>query len=226
MSENTEYLMAKYAVSLVGCGYVYGATGWVCSPERRAMQAAQYPKQAKNIMEVCQKWDGKRCFDCAQLTRLCAAAGSVTLPSGATSQWQRGPLSERGKIDALPRKRVCLVFKSQGNDKMRHVGLYLGDGTVVHAKSSACGVVREALSKTRWTHYACMQGAETALTARVTAESGSTVNLRSKPDRASAVLYRVPLDSLVRITEEGEEWTRVQYLDAAGYMMTRYLVKE
>ncbi len=225
-AENTEYLMVKYALSQVGCGYVYGATGWVCSPERRAMQAAQYPRQAKNIQTVCAKWDGKRCFDCAQLTRLSAAAGSVTLPSGATSQWQRGALSEKGVIKDMPRNRVCLVFIAQGENKMRHVGLYLGDGTVIHAKNSASGVVHETISKTRWTHYACMQGAETSVTARVTAETGSTVSLRARPSLSSAVLYRVPVSSCIRITEAGGEWMRVQYLDAAGYMMTKYLVKE
>ncbi len=61
--------IAEFAASKLGCGYVYGATGWICSKARREQQAQQYPDQAGNILGVCAKWDGVQCYDCAQLTR-------------------------------------------------------------------------------------------------------------------------------------------------------------
>lgn len=61
--------VADYALSKVGRGYIFGATGWVCSPARRRQQAAQYPQHAARILGIGARWDGIQCFDCAQLTR-------------------------------------------------------------------------------------------------------------------------------------------------------------
>ena len=38
--------MTARAISLVGCGYIYGATGWICTPSRLAQQEKQYPSFA------------------------------------------------------------------------------------------------------------------------------------------------------------------------------------
>ena len=42
MSTKREAMTAR-AVSLVGCGYIYGATGWICTRTRLDQQARQYP---------------------------------------------------------------------------------------------------------------------------------------------------------------------------------------
>ena len=80
---------ALWAKERIGCGYIYGATGWVCSKARREQQAKQYPDQAEMILGVGAKWDGKICWDCATFVRGAAKAGGVTLCSGATSQWAK-----------------------------------------------------------------------------------------------------------------------------------------
>ncbi len=47
-----------------------------------------------------------------------------------------------------------LVFqKYSSKNRMYHVGIYMGDGTVVHAKGRSDGVVRESISKTSWNRY-------------------------------------------------------------------------
>lgn len=47
-----------------------------------------------------------------------------------------------------------LVFKKYAtNSRMYHVGVYMGDGTVVHAKGRDVGVVRESISKDGWNRY-------------------------------------------------------------------------
>ena len=47
-----------------------------------------------------------------------------------------------------------LVFqKYSSKNRMYHVGIYMGDGTVVHAKGRSAGVVRESISKTSWNRY-------------------------------------------------------------------------
>ena len=77
------------ALSLVGQGYIYGARGQKCSPAFRQKQAEQYPDQAEYSRGVGAKWDGVPVWDCAQLTRAAAKTGGFTLPSGATSQWNK-----------------------------------------------------------------------------------------------------------------------------------------
>jgi peptidoglycan hydrolase-like protein with peptidoglycan-binding domain len=47
-----------------------------------------------------------------------------------------------------------LVFKKYSSkNRMYHVGIYMGDGTVVHAKGRDSGVVREAISADGWNRY-------------------------------------------------------------------------
>ena len=61
--------MTARALALVGCGYIYGATGWICTRARMEQQMRQYPTYAGQIERYGKKWLGKPCYDCAQLTR-------------------------------------------------------------------------------------------------------------------------------------------------------------
>ena len=63
--------------------------------------------------------------------------------------------------------------------------------------------------------------------AQVTAESGSTVNLRKKPSLKAAVLAKVPLGQRVAVREKTNmEWWKVAYLQFTGYMMRKVLKTE
>lgn len=222
--EKNEEVVRDFALSRVGCGYVYGATGWVSTPERRARQAVQYPAQKDNILRVAARWDGKQCYDCAQLVRFALEETGVYLPSGATSQWKSRKLGVRGKIAEMGKDHVCIVYRRKKNtDTMQHTGLYLGDGTVVHAKSSAAGVVREKLGNT-WTDYAALPDAEGKIM-YVTAKKGSTVNLRKGPSKASAILARVPVGSAALVAQEGDVFDFVRAAGKSGYMMKEYLTE-
>lgn len=158
------------ALERIGCPYVMGGTGKTCTPAYREARAAQYPKYASQIERNCPrlsgsatgcgkcKWadpatgKGKPCYDCAQLSLACMAAGDIPLVSGANSQWIKTRFSASGTIDQLPADKVGLVFR-QDEKTMGHVGVYLGDGTVVHARGHAYGVVRQPIADTAFTHY-------------------------------------------------------------------------
>lgn len=119
---------------------------------------------AANRCKGCRYYDetagtGKRAYDCAQLTRWCMDAIGIKLVSGATSQWNKTAWAEKGAIASMPREKMCLVFRQDGAKVMGHVGVYLGDGTVVHAKGHDYGVVREGLEEYgRFTHYGVPMG--------------------------------------------------------------------
>ncbi len=226
------------ALALVGNGYIYGAKGQICSPAFRRQQATQYPQQASAILGTGAKWDGRPVWDCAQLTRTVASAAGVTLVSGATSQWNTTPWARSGEIATLPEEETVFVYLRETGSKstMTHTGVALGDGTCVHARGTAYGVVRQGLSECAWTHWAspwsskeegearpAVEGAEMdgLFEATVTAQSGSTVNLRSAPE--GGVLRRVPIGTRVSVFEESGGWSRVRAGDLDGWMQSAFL---
>lgn len=167
---NKQDTVRAWCVSRIGCPYVYGATGQPCTVAYRQARAAQYPNYAAKIRRNCPqmngtastckgcKWadpttgQGRDAFDCAQLSRAAMEAVGIPMVSGANSQWERTKWAESGTINNLPREKVCLVFRWD-TDHMGHVGVYLGDGTVTHAKGHDWGVVREKLADTAFTHW-------------------------------------------------------------------------
>ncbi len=160
--------LRSWALAQVGSPYVMGGTGQRCAPAYRRARAEQYPNSAAAIRSNCPvmrgkqatctgcKYDGKLCYDCAQLVRRgCAAAGieGVNI-SGATSQWRKGDWLSKGSIQDMPSGKVCILFREDKSGVMGHTGIALGDGTIVHASGHDTGVVRTAISAGRWTHYA------------------------------------------------------------------------
>jgi hypothetical protein len=158
----------------VGCPYIYGATGKPCTPDYRKARMAQYPAYADKIRRNCPylrsgdpcadcRWAdpetgiGMLAYDCAQLSRGAMEAVGIPMVSGANSQWEKTAWEEYGTIDGLPRDRVALVFRRDG-DRMGHVGVYQGDGSVIHAKGHDWGVVRQYLEEVGFTHYGIPEG--------------------------------------------------------------------
>lgn len=229
---------ASFARSKIGHGYIYGAKGQTCSAAFRRQQAQQYPAQAQNILVTGAKWDGRPVWDCAQLTRYAAKVAGVTLPSGATSQWRKGPWRRKGTIDTLPEGEVVYLYRQKGTI-MQHTGLALGDGTCVHARGTAYGVVHQPVRDYPWTHWASpweagktVESGPAAPMAEATvyAENGLPVKLRNKPSQGENLYWHVRSDTHVTIRQPGEEWSQITALCTdgirrTGWMMSRYLVQ-
>lgn len=230
--------IADFARGKIGCGYVYGATGWVCTEQRRQQQAAQYPQWKDNILNMCAKWDGKPCYDCAQLTRAAAKTAGATIPSGATSQWNADIWAQKGEIGTLDPTEAGLLLYRRKTDSatvMQHTGVAVGGGEAVDSRGSSAGVVLSPISSYGWTHWGrlkmpereeqlAQRAQEKALYTRtVTAAKGSTVNLRAGASTTSRRVARLELDTAVEVLEECGDWLRVRCELGAGYIMTRYL---
>lgn len=225
--------IAEFALSKVGCGYVYGATGWICSKARREQQAAQYPEYASNILGVCAKWDGIQCYDCAQLTRYAAKAAGASLPSGATSQWNSAAWESKGEIASMPDEAGLMLYRRSGT-KMQHTGVYVGGGMVVDSRGSSQGVIKTALASYAWTHWAKPKTAEgtdegvdtelyKATVTKTAGASGSTVNLRDDP--GGERIGRVPFGTVLPIFEDRDGWSRTAYDGTPGWMDASFLVR-
>lgn len=155
-----EEVMRQYIAAQVGKGYIYGATGWVCTPKRREQQAKQYPDQANTILTTGARWDGIVCFDCAQLTRRAMEQIGLRPPSGAKSQFASDREYEQaGEISGLPAGRLAQLFRRRTDGSVPHTGWAIGDGTAVDARGTDVGVVRRPVGSYPWTHYKLIRGA-------------------------------------------------------------------
>lgn len=220
--------VADFALSKIGCGYVYGATGWKCSLSRRLQQAKQYPSQEANILGVCAKWDGKICYDCAQLTRAAAKVVGVSLPSGATSQWNSGFWQEKGDISTLPDEPGIILYR-EASKKMQHTEVYVGNGFSCGARNSSLGVNKFPMDGYKWTHWGRLLIPDDipepdVKSMTVVAEKGSTVNMRKGPDKSMKVLIKVPLGSVVTVHGTAVSgWYKISFEGKDGYMMEEFL---
>lgn len=227
------------ALSLVGQGYIYGAKGQICSPAFRKQQAEQYPEWKENILNVGAKWDGKPVWDCAQFTRAVAKEAGVSLVSGATSQWTKTDWDAKGTIDTLPPGEFVFLYRRQNGSStvMAHTGVAIGDGTCVHARGTAYGVVQQNMSQYAWTHWArpkwpdCGQISdekvnemEVLYQATVYAQNGKTVNMRKEP--GADVLIKVPVGAEVDVLAKTAGWYKIQYSGKTGYMQAAFLRKK
>jgi len=235
------------AKELLGNGYIFGATGWVCSLAKRKAQAAQYPQYYDMIMKTGAKWDGKVCWDCAQFTKTVAKAGGITLPSGATSQWKSGVWVAKGTIDTLPKDAPAFLYRQTSDGVMQHTGFYLSnnavvhdanpnDYTFIHSKGTAYGVLQQELGDYAWTHWAtpwksdtttgspsseATLPAEVLYKAEVYASKGSTVRLRKEPN--GAVIVEVPVGTVVEVNAVVAGYCKITANGVTGFMQTAFL---
>ena len=238
-----EWLLAR-----VGNPYLMGGTGQFCTVPYRQARAAQYPSSAAKIKNNCPRMrgsattckgckyydestgTGKRAYDCAQLTRWAMDHIGISLVSGATSQWRKTKWESLGEIATIPRDRFCLVFRDDGNNVMGHVGAYMGDGSVIHAKGHDYGVVREGLDAYgRFTHWAIpagLDGAENAPDDAKASEyeiTGTRLALREGMTTASKVIDRMERGTIVTGTPVTSDWVKIEYNGKTGYSMAQYL---
>ena len=84
-------------------------------------------------------------FDCSGLVLYSYKQAGVSLPHGTDQLRKRARL-----IKASELKRGDLIFFDQEGKKNSHVGIYLGDGTFVHAPSSGKSVRSDRLDNPYW----------------------------------------------------------------------------
>ena len=135
-----------------------------------------------------------------------------------------------------------------GLGDFQHIGLVTGVNPlrIVHA-SSAAGCVTTDTKLGKWAYWGWLkdvaktdtqpipddpyeptEGDEEPMMefATVIAESGSTVNLRTKARSNAALVERVPIGARVEVLGICGSWTKVKFGSRTGYMMTKFLTAE
>ena len=216
----------------IGDYYIWGSTGYVLTKSKLDELITQYPNYvsySKNSKAI-----GHRVWDCASLVRYAMKQIGISMVSGATSQWKKTKWARKGTIDQLSKDQVACLYRWTGS-VMQHTGIYLGDGYVIDARGSGAGVIKSKLSSYPWTHFGQPQGLikkeqtneviSVSYQAKVVADSGSTVRMRSAPSKEASVSATIALGTIVDVVEEAEGWCGIIYNGQKGYMMSQFLEK-
>ena len=70
-----------------------------------------------------------------------------------TAQGYYKRCTTKGPISDLHLHDLCLLFKGSSTENITHTGIYLGDGTCIHCKSSKDNCVYESVDKHGWKWY-------------------------------------------------------------------------
>lgn len=119
-----------------------------------------------------------------------------------------------------------------------HVGVVGQNGKVLNAQSSSTGFVESPIKT--WTcvgylkqvDYGNKQEDNMANdsidilgVAQVIAESGSTVRMRSRPEKNAPIAANIKVGTQVKILETSSDWWQIEANGKVGYMMSKFLIK-
>lgn len=143
-----------YAASRTGCLYVSGAQGQMMTPaliRRLEQDDSNYKRALAHYNKHVENGETLAAYDCSGLI-IAYMLSNKLITRDLTANGIYYTLCD--PIDESGLRGGDLVFKKYvTNSRIYHTGIYMGDGTVVHAKGRDYGVVREALSTAGWNRF-------------------------------------------------------------------------
>ncbi len=224
-----------------GWGYIYGMLHVLWTVERQRSYTAQYNSNPqkyashKTSVEYGEKWYGHWVTDCSGLFAWAFSELGSSIAHGSNSIWNRycsakGTLSKGVRSDGQALKPGTAVFTGDASNK-GHIGLYVGDGTIIEAQGTKAGVTTSKVTDSRWKYWGelkdvAYEGGDEPVPEKGKAiVTGNRVALREGPSTSAKVLTRVETGKTVTIRDEPEGWEYVEYSGKTGYMMNEYLRK-
>lgn len=139
-----------------GWGYVWGTYGQVLTPELLQYKLTQYPDGVgKYAAFIRANWLGRHTADCVGLIKGYGwlSTGTMTIDYGTHGMPDVGAnemyysATRKGEIATMPDTPGLAVWKPG------HIGVYIGNGEVIEAMGTKCGVVKTQLEGRGWTHW-------------------------------------------------------------------------
>lgn len=150
--------LAKWAVHAQAdrWGYVLGTYGDVLDENLFESKKAQYPDEVGGKADFIKtNWLRRRTADCIGLIKGYSWFDTVSekviystndMPDiGADDMYANA--TEKGTIDTIPEIPGLAVWHEG------HIGIYIGNGEVVHAANTNAGVIRTPIGDSGWTHW-------------------------------------------------------------------------
>lgn len=156
VAEPTASGLVSFAREALGCGYIYGAYGQVNTARFRNGRAELYPQYAELIRLFGGTWDGLPAYDCIGLFKayILSTGAQVDIREANTSNAWAAWVEASGPLEGATLAPGMALFRVEGPRMLvKHIGIYVGEGRVIHARGTRWGVVEDSLPNV-FTHWA------------------------------------------------------------------------
>ena len=223
-------------------GYIYGTWGRVWTAQLQ--QAWSQPSRTnwQKTKQYGSKWIGRMVTDCSGLVRrACYNLGQQVAHHSHYLYTDycrnKGKLVNGRRSDGTLPRAGSLVFLNNKQGRKHHVGVYIGDDTVIQAKGTQYGVVTSNLAHwDAWGQLRCINYDDRAEEptqpviiddnkkyARVQ-NPGIWLNMRRGPKKSQSVIMKIPKGALVEILQKTtHDWWKIKYDGKIGYSASEYL---
>ncbi len=142
----TQKEMKDHFLSLKNAVYIWGANGQKITEELMDALYKSYGTTKYN-REYYKK---KLIEGLGRIGADCSGAFRKISGYDATAAGYYNRCKKKGKIDSLPKDKICMVFKRDYKNKINHIGCYTGDGYVSEMASSKLNYERKKLDGNGW----------------------------------------------------------------------------
>ena len=231
-------------------GYIWGSAGilWTEAKQKQKVNymESRYGSNWKKSVDARSdnyyytalygdKWIGHYVADCSGMFVWAFREFGMEM-SHISSNIYISYCNKKGKLTDALKKSVLpgsAVFTGDTERNHPHVGLYVGDGTVIEAASTQKGVITSKITDKKWKWYGELKGVYYGDTPAPTPTptpvpegkavvTGKNVALRQGPSKDTPVMTRVVTGTTVDIAKV-EGWTYVRYNKREGFMMNQYI---
>ena len=221
-----------------GWGYIYGTCGILWTKERQEAATRDM------TVRYGSQWIGHKVVDCSGLVRWALAQLGESIVHHATYQYtdwckEKGKLIDGLREDGTLPLPGSLVFLKGSQEKIHHVGVFIGDDTCIEAKGTKSGVVTSKLS--HWDHWGQCKLIDYSDVSQETASEPVTdlvpddvvravldknpqtyVNVRTAPSSGSSKLFQLAKGSVVNILAQDKDWIQIRYGNRIGWAYAPY----
>ncbi|NLI21349.1 MAG: hypothetical protein GX418_07385 [Clostridiales bacterium] len=146
-------LIAKFQYALdQKWGYIWGGTGQTWT------QAKQDAATRSMTVKYGSRWIGKRVADCSGLFSWAFKELGGYMYHGSNTMWNKYCTSKGTLQSGITIRPGTAVFLVNSAGSRHHVGLFIGNDTVIEAKGTAYGVVTSKLS--HWDEWGELTGVD------------------------------------------------------------------
>ncbi len=145
-------------------GYIWGTSGekWTEAKQRELEKTTDSDRAQGR--KYGSKWIGHTVADCSGLFSWAFRKLGGTMYHGSDTMYRKwctdkGELKKGKRIDGRMLKPGTAVFVWNGS-RYSHVGLYVGDNTVIEAMGTINGVTTTKVTAGKWTHWGELQGVD------------------------------------------------------------------
>ena len=164
---SSKALIAKFQYALDNnWGYIYGIKHQLWSKAKQDDYRKAYGNDPdrKLSCEKGDKWIGHWVTDCSGLFAWAFDELGRYIAHGSNSIWDKycsskGTLKNGKTGSGKELKPGTAVFTSSG-ERHNHIGLYIGNGTVIEAQGTIAGVITSKVTNKKWTHWGELKGVD------------------------------------------------------------------